>query len=450
MKSLLGYSNQEMQDTVEAWGRLIHPEDMSLLESVIDAGKTGRFPGEDIEFRMFHHDGSTRGFSVRGKVFRDETGYPLRIFGIVSEITERKNIEGELEKAVVKMGVSVRQLEQRNRDLTLLNELGSLLQTCTSSNEAYAVAADMIPKLFPEHSGSLYLFSQARDYLVSLVSWRNPLSKQTFPPNDCWALRRGRMHIVTPQYSRLLCQHIENPKNLILPYVCTTLNAQGEVMGLLHLQGDPGRDVEAWTKLVGTVADQLALAFSNIVLSETVREHATRDSLTGLYNRQYMNETLEREFHRAERRKDTVGVIMFDIDFFKQYNDTYGHLVGDTLLEILGDFLKSKTRGEDVVCRYGGDEFIIILPGANEEGTLYRAQQLQEGAKNLPTVFKGKSLARINLSMGVAIFPQHGFNQEDILRAADNALLDAKNEGRDRVVVAKIHTRKKGDYRASA
>ena len=167
-----------------------------------------------------------------------------------------------------------------------------------------------------------------------------------------------------------------------------------------------------------------------------LREQSVRDHLTGLFNRRYMEETLERELLRAARKQLSLGIIMLDVDDFKRFNDTCGHAAGDEILRELGSLLLRQVRGEDIACRYGGDEFILILPDASREVTRERAEQICEYAKQFRLRFDGQSLAAVTLSLGVAVFPEHGATSTGILRAADAALYRAKHEGRSRVVVA--------------
>lgn len=165
-------------------------------------------------------------------------------------------------------------------------------------------------------------------------------------------------------------------------------------------------------------------------------ELSVRDHLTGLFNRRYLEETLERELRRASRRHQPLGVIMLDIDEFKHFNDTYGHAAGDVILHELGKLVIDHTRGEDIPSRYGGDEFMIILPDASREVTCMRAELIQDHTRNYQIQFDGNILEVITISFGIAIFPEHGSTSADILRAADAALYRAKREGRDRIVVA--------------
>jgi diguanylate cyclase (GGDEF)-like protein/PAS domain S-box-containing protein len=166
-----------------------------------------------------------------------------------------------------------------------------------------------------------------------------------------------------------------------------------------------------------------------------LREQSVRDHLTGLFNRRYMEETLERELLRAARKKLSLGVIMLDVDDFKQFNDTWGHAAGDEILRELGLFLLRQVRGEDIACRYGGDEFILILPDASRDVTRQRAQFVCESAQRFHLQFEGHSLPTVTLSVGVAVFPEDGLTSTTILRAVDAALYRAKHNGRGRVEV---------------
>jgi len=167
-----------------------------------------------------------------------------------------------------------------------------------------------------------------------------------------------------------------------------------------------------------------------------LREQSVRDHLTGLFNRRYMEETLEREMLRVARKQLSLGMIMLDVDDFKRFNDTWGHAAGDEILRELGSLLLREVRGEDIACRYGGDEFIVILPDASREVTRKRAEMICEYAGLFHLQFEGQSLAAVTLSLGVAVFPEHGATSTGILRAVDDALYRAKHQGRGRVVMA--------------
>jgi diguanylate cyclase (GGDEF)-like protein len=184
------------------------------------------------------------------------------------------------------------------------------------------------------------------------------------------------------------------------------------------------------------VAERLSLALANLRLREALQRQSIRDMLTGLYNRRFLEESLERELGRASRTNQPVSMMMMDIDHFKLFNDTYGHQAGDALLRALGESLNQRTRGQDVVCRYGGEEFALILAGASIESTYKRAHILREELKLLQVQHGGKTLGNVTLSMGIAGYPVHASDAETLVKAADDALYRAKKEGRDRIVAA--------------
>jgi diguanylate cyclase (GGDEF)-like protein len=186
-------------------------------------------------------------------------------------------------------------------------------------------------------------------------------------------------------------------------------------------------------QLAQTVAEQLGLAVANLKLRETLRNQSIRDPLTGLFNRRYMEETLERELHRAERTDRPLCVAMLDLDHFKALNDSSGHEAGDLLLAEMGRLLRAGVRRGDVACRYGGEEFVLILPDANREDGFRRVDQLREGMRQLRVTHRGRSVGAPSFSGGLAAFPADGRTVEDLLRAADAALYLAKHAGRNRI-----------------
>lgn len=161
-----------------------------------------------------------------------------------------------------------------------------------------------------------------------------------------------------------------------------------------------------------------------------------RDPLTGLYNRYYMLDVLKHELERASRAQYSVSVIMMDLDHFKKVNDTYGHLAGDQVLHSLGELIQSHVRRADVACRFGGEEFLIILPETSTEIALERAETIRSDYENLSVAYKNLNLQG-TVSLGVASFPDHGHIPEQMIQAADIALYAAKANGRNQVMVAK-------------
>jgi diguanylate cyclase (GGDEF)-like protein len=260
-----------------------------------------------------------------------------------------------------------------------------------------------------------------------------------FKSEDCWALRRGRPYAVHDITADMLCAHLPSPPPPA--YMCLPLVAHGETIGLLYLAELPevvGQASlgEARLRLAASVAEHLALSLANLRLRETLRSQSVRDPLTGLFNRRFMEETLERELRRAERAQRPLSLIMLDIDHFKQINDTFGHEVGDAVLRDLAQMLQSNLRAGDAACRLGGEEFLIILPEASVEDARRRANMLCAAARHIRRIHEGHEVGPPSISLGVAAFPRHGVTSEEVLRAADGALYRAKDEGRGRVAVA--------------
>lgn len=354
-----------------------------------------------------------------------------------SEIVERQQAKSTLQKTNEKLEATVSELELRNQEAAVLTEMSDLLQACTSIEEAYRTIHHIGPRLFPASAGALYMYSPSRDDLESVLTWGNLPQEQTtriFEPDQCWALRRGRLHAFDGRCDGPPCHNDSST----LAGLCVPMSAQGESLGVLYLRGKEADTPRPFNEqLAITTSEQIALALANLRLRETLRSQSILDPLTGLYNRRFMEETLAREIRRAERNQRPLNVIMLDIDRFKQFNDTFGHEAGDAVLRELGQMLKVNTRGGDVACRFGGEEFVLILPETTLENAKQRAEELREKSRQLTVLYHGQALGIITISLGLATFPECATTAEALLRSADTALYRAKTEGRDRVVTAK-------------
>ncbi|WP_420265475.1 diguanylate cyclase, partial [Candidatus Magnetominusculus dajiuhuensis] len=344
----------------------------------------------------------------------------------------------ELEAKNAKLEQWSRELAIHNHENQIFSHMSDLLQACNTISEACEVIAHAASRLFQFESGGIYVFNSSRDIIESISTWgRVQSSEQVFTKDDCWALRRGRSHIITAHEDVPRCRHVIDS---IESYICVPMTAQGETLGMCHLMlgalaGDSDL-IKEKERLALKLSENAALAISNLKLRETLSNLSSRDPLTGLYNRRYMQEYLERENQRSLRKKTPIGIIMIDVDHFKRFNDTYGHEAGDCVLRELGIFLKHNIRDCDVACRYGGEEFTLILPEATLDITVGRATMLCDGFKHVKINIGSQTLSAITLSVGVAVSPIHGTNPQHLLKAADEALYQAKHEGRDRVVTA--------------
>ena len=328
--------------------------------------------------------------------------------------------------------------DKRNRELTCINSMAEKLQSCLSLDEAYPLIAQHVQGLFPAKSGALFIQDPSTNLMEAVSTWGDaPAGEPVFPPSDCWALRRGRISVGGGPRREMRCRHMppQYPGN----YLCLPLLAQGETLGMLQVLDLADLTVEL-AELLQTLAvivgDHISLALANIRLRETLRHQVVHDVLTGLFNRRYLEETLEREIYRGRRKGASLGLIMLDLDNFKHFNDTYGHEAGDNLLRTLGKFLAERVRREDVACRYGGEEFVLILAEASQEIVCQRAEEIRREFPKVPVVHRGQVLESVTVSLGVAMFPDHGATGRDVLRAADDAMYRAKAQGRNRVLVS--------------
>lgn len=364
---------------------------------------------------------------------KDISGRRL-VGGIAIDITERLQAQEALQQANDKLSGWVNELEQRHHEIAQLGKLSDFLQACKSVEEAYTALEQLVPPLFPQTNGGIFLINDSKNLVEAVATWGLPFpSQEMFAPDECWALRRGRTYHTADVHSKLRCSHIHSDSSPTSS-LCIPMMAQGKAMGVLCLSWlELGELIENKQQLAVTVADHIALSLANLKLRETLQNQSIRDSLTGLFNRRYLEESLERELHRSARNQQSLGIIMLDVDHFKQFNDTFGHLAGDAVLRELGQFLQSHVRKSDIACRYGGEELILILPEASLEIVLERAQAIRERVKHLQVQHRHQLLGTITLSLGVAMFPEHGLTVEAVLQAADAALYRAKQLGRDRV-----------------
>ncbi len=413
---------------------IIAPEYSHLARKLIDPQISGEIPlNFELEIFSKQRNRIVLGVSTR-PIFRG--GKPVAVQGIARDITTRKRTETELQEANEKLEAWVSELEQRTREMTMLNEMGDILRACLTTEEAYNVIVRTAQQIFPAKVGALYVIAASRNTVEAVAVWGDTeLAERAFSPSECWALRRGRTHWVEDPVSGLICMHIHHdcPDG----YVCIPMMAQSEAIGVLHLmQPENGKMTESKQRMAVTMSEHIGMALSNLRLHETLRSQSIRDPLTGLFNRRFMEESLELEIRRASRNQRPLGMIMIDLDHFKYFNDNFGHEAGDLLLKELGALLKGNIRAEDIACRYGGEEFTLILPEGTGDVTLQRAEFYKDAIQQLDVHYRGRSLGRITASMGVAIFPEHGRTSKALLEAADKALYRSKRAGRDRVTMA--------------
>ena len=253
-----------------------------------------------------------------------------------------------------------------SREMAALSKHAGMLQSCRGATELLAITREALTALLPDLAGTVYLLRTSRDHAEAAVTWgqHTVISSDLPLPSECWAVRRNQLYSCDDVRSCVACGHIEPPTaNVAAATACIPLSAQGEMMGWLYLSG-AGPGTLPGLELAFQAAEQFSLALANFRLQEVLRHQSIRDPLTGLYNRRYLEESLAREIARCQRRKLPLVVLMLDLDHFKAFNDQHGHPGGDTMLASFGRLLQANCRPEDIACRFGGEEFTVILPEA--------------------------------------------------------------------------------------
>ncbi len=338
---------------------------------------------------------------------------------------------------------SLEELQSRTNEMTLLIELSAMLQCCNSLDEAYAVVSQSGEKLFSAQiSGALSVFKSSRNLLELAASWGDSRNfSMTFPPESCWALRRGKPHWSSRASTGVVCDHSKEYLG-VDRLLCIPMVAQGETIGVLQLlvinRSEPkllDANLEVTLeRIASSAAGQIALSIASVKLREALKDQSIRDPLTGLYNRRFMHDFLERELLRARRTNQSFVVMFIDLDHFKRFNDSFGHDAGDFVLQSFTKLLTSHFRGTDIICRYGGEEFALVLPDSSLDDAEMRADELRSKVKNLTVRHREMALGPITCSIGIAEFPVDGSTAEELLRVADKCLYEAKTQGRDRIV----------------
>jgi diguanylate cyclase (GGDEF)-like protein len=333
-------------------------------------------------------------------------------------------------EALVERGAA---LEAHGAAITLLANMAHRMQAADSDQEFADVLGCFVPQVLPGMGGALYKISNSRNLLTRLAVWGEATLPETFAPRDCWALRRGQSHSVhgcdEHGIRDVVCDHAR--RDGPLAYQCEPVLAGSEVIGLLYIDG---RIADDQRFRLSALAENIALALMNFSLRERLKEQSIRDPLTQLFNRRYMEEALATETARALRTQQPIGVIMADVDHFKRFNDAHGHEAGDALLRDVARLIRAQFRDGDIVCRYGGEEFTVIAPGADADLLHTRAEQLRLAIKDLMVEHRGQQLGPVTMSQGIAIWnAANGGRPDELVQAADAALYRAKRRGRDRV-----------------
>ena len=359
------------------------------------------------------------------------------MWSVIRENRRVRMLERESREAAREMEAAMARVDRLSGQRHALSRYSGMLQSCESRDEVIRLTIDTIRELLPGASGQCYLLRASQDFYESVASFgeRVVSSADSLLANDCWALRRGQPHYLVGGHGGPRCDHLDVTHLEGVSSLCVPLVAQGTAVGLLHVSApSSGDSTDNDAGLIGQIAEQLGLAIANLQLRETLRTQSLRDPLTGLFNRRYLEVSLARELQRCERRGLPLSVLMLDVDHFKRFNDTHGHAAGDALLGQVGRQIQAGVRAEDIACRYGGEEFTVVMPELDAAGSLTRAEQIRRAVEVATVHHLGQQLGPVTLSIGIATFPGDGNTPELLLQMADATLYRAKAEGRNRVL----------------
>src|SRR4249919_1287765 len=324
--------------------------------------------------------------------------------------------------------------EVLNDDLEQLGRFGNLLIGCTDLAEALQTSEQMLSRLLPGSAGSIYPLMEGEGLAEATHLWGQHAAetRSMASAEDCQCMLDKRVHLGRGDLAETICTHVL-ANGQAFSSACIPLTTQGDSLGWLYLSS-PGPLPKL--KVAVAAADQLAFALANLKLRQSLRDLSVRDPLTGLFNRRYLSESLGRELSRCARRDLPLAVLAFDLDHFKAFNDNYGHAAGDAMLRGFAPVLEANSRSEDIACRQGGEEFLVILPEMARDVALRRALELMRQLAAMDVQHEGRLLPKLTTSIGLALFPEHGARPAELLERADAALYAAKAQGRNRVEIA--------------
>ena len=422
--AMLGFQREEMlgRHFSDFWSPELRP---SFQEKFAVLQEQGHI---HIDLQLVRKDGQPMFTILAGRIQNDLDGQFLRTHCILTDVTEKQVLQARIERQnelLVSLNHNVLEFLQY-RDIKQLFK--SLLDQATQLLDA--PVGEIVT--LEEDVLAVCCFTANQPFLAGKRSQRD----QTVP---AWQVVDSLTPVILEDYAawpyhRSQPDAVEVHAMIIIPMV----SGDGkQCLGVMSLgRQERGRPFNPDEIETARVFAQLAgLAVENVQLQATLTEQAIRDPLTGLYNRYYLFEALQREVSRAMREKASISLILFGIDHFTAINDTYGHNGGDAVLRAIAEQFKRMVRSSDILCRYGGDEHMVAMYNMPPSTALARAEQWRQIIANLPIHYNGQIL-NITISLGVASFPEHGSNIDQVIASADQALYQSKIKGRNRVTLA--------------
>ena len=306
-------------------------------------------------------------------------------------------------------------------------------------SEVVAMLEKVLPKLFPGAAGVLYMYGDAQSEMHKIFSFGDyVISDDVMMPAECASFNLGEIVVndYTSDGSTAGCTHLHFHNQGVA--FCAPIEGIEEHFGTLCIQVDEfpeGEDLEFWKTKVSIVSATFGLYVANQNLNIRFQQHSIRDSLTGLFNKRYMEESLRREIFSATRHKTPIGIIMLYPDVIPQLQETRGRHAVEQMLWELGQRLPSYIRNEDVPCRYDGDVFCVIMPGADYKITKDRAEKICHEISLLQVAY-GEGILKTSLSLGVSVMPVHAVEVKTLIKTAEAAMRLASRNGGNRVVMA--------------
>ncbi|MEH2127808.1 diguanylate cyclase [Nostoc sp.] len=362
--------------------------------------------------------------------FSDYATGACRIGGISIDITESIEAQRSLTDLNRQLEEKILELEAKKRELIYLSDMTDMLYSCESKDEVYQVVALTCSKLFPNMSGCVCIISNSKNYVQINSIWGGEkISKEIFSLSDCWALRRGKLNLLSSPNSGLICSHLIEPVSGA--HLCIPLFGQGEVVGILHIYApeEISPEVQQTSEII---ARTLGIALNNLSIKQRLTNESLRDGMTQLFNQSYMQSITEQRLAEAERSGQPLSIIFLDIDNFKSYNSRYGHVTANIVLQGLAKLLLKSIRSFDIACRWGGEEFVIVMPNMTLETLRKRVEQLRLDIEKMQLKDGDQILESITASFGIAV-SEPGITVKDFLNRANQAMLEAKRTGKNRV-----------------
>lgn len=430
---LLGYTREQLM--AKTYQDITYPPDLEADVALATELAEGKRESYTIDKRYITKSGQLTWIQLTGSRVLDADGKLLYFIAQVQDINTRKHAEEQLRIANEELSGALSELQAFQSQMRRIHELSQLLMVCADRSDAYEVMQRVFAALLPDRPGYFAVLDVAARQLVPAFHW-GAVSGEVgaIPVGDCWAMRRGEAHVVLDHVRDLACHHATGDEG---GCACIPLTVNGRTNAMVHVSAlgnaEEARRVGA---LIETLGEVVKTSLSNPDLREHLSEQAIRDRLTGLYNRRHLDDQLPIEFERARRKGQPVCLAMVDIDHFKHFNDDFGHDAGDEVLRAIGRYLRESLRRVDLVFRYGGEEFTLILSEADAAGARARLEAIREGARGLAVWHAGEKLPTPSLSIGVAFSDAEHPDPDSLLRAADRALYRAKENGRDRVEFA--------------